>query len=125
MKKLLPIIALMMGCASVQPSARLGVPGLTKDGEIVDSMGIVTIQRGDDLETTRRRALVTAQYNAVEMVLGVKVSNHTMTEKSALELSTTNVDGVGHIKRYDILKDYQKRNTYTIEIRALVVTDPQ
>lgn len=86
---------------------------------IVEAEGIVNI-KNNDIVHAKKRALLDAQKNAVEMAVGVYVNAVTRVEKSMLVeqkiLSKTN----GYIKKYKILSEGGKDNLYKIRIEAAV-----
>ncbi|HOX23337.1 MAG TPA: hypothetical protein PLL10_07730, partial [Elusimicrobiales bacterium] len=105
--------ALLAACASI---------GIKTEGERVRAEG-VAVYNAADPEGSRRAALLAAQRNAVEQVLGVFISAQTRVSKAELIDSKIMSASAGFIKHYSIENEKQEGSSYKISIKAVVLLD--
>ncbi|MFH1645076.1 MAG: flagellar assembly protein T N-terminal domain-containing protein, partial [Candidatus Omnitrophota bacterium] len=124
MRKLLSLIFIVFffnACATNRNNIREEVTDKNTGEQtaVVEVEGIVNIIN-NDIPNAKKRAIVDAQKNAVEMAVGVYVNASTRVEKTVLVeqkiLSKTN----GYIKKYKILQESREGNFYKTKIQAVV-----
>ena len=107
-------LALVAGCSS------LGI--IKSGGERIRAEGTAAYNPADH-EGSRKAALLAAQRNAVEQVLGVFVSAQTRVSKAEIIESKIVSSSAGFIKQYSVESEKREGDTYRVSIRAVVMLD--
>lgn len=103
------------GCAGRSKSI---VRESVSEGEVVEAEGMAPMT--DDLAGVRKASLADSQRVAVEKVVGVLVSGKTLVEKATMIEQHILAQSAGYVKKYEVIKEWQKGGYYYTRIKALV-----
>lgn len=103
--------------SALQTNAQIGVPEV----QMVTAWGEVVVTKNKDAD--RQRALVRAQRNALEQVVGVYVSSRTLTQNFTVVEDRIYSNSEGFINGYELLQEKQT-DMYSVQIRATVSLEP-
>lgn len=108
----------LFGCSSTSSKISIKVDNPNKS-ELVKTEGSAPIIDNNLLDA-KKTAIHDALKNALNLVVGVYVSQESLVSKSILIEDNITSQTEGYIEKYQILKEWQENNFYKVKIEALV-----